>query len=108
MTNAPGSSNARSPTQGLGDAGEAEVNDRKDQADAASRAVIGSAEVERDLAELREIAGARERIAAGHYGECVACGTAIDQRRLQAQPAASRCIACQSEAEHPTHRPARG
>ncbi|MBA3623853.1 MAG: TraR/DksA family transcriptional regulator [Methylibium sp.] len=81
------------------DAAGHEVTDRKDEANERSLAVVGSAEIERDLAELREIALARERITAGSYGECVDCGEAIDPRRLQAQPTAIRCIACQGRAE---------
>jgi len=85
--------------QVLSDAAAHEVTDRKDEANERSLAVVGSAEVERDLAELREIALARERIAAGTYGQCLDCGEAIDPRRLKAQPTAIRCIACQGRAE---------
>lgn len=79
-----------------------DVTDRKDEANERFLATIGSAEVERDLAELREIALARERIANGSYGRCADCGVDIDPRRLLAQPTASRCTRCQAEAErHP-------
>lgn len=48
--------------QARGDDGLHDVTDRKDEANEHLLAVIGGAEVERDLAELREIALARERI----------------------------------------------
>jgi len=34
------------------------------------------------------------------YGSCVDCGADIALERLLAQPAASRCLACQSATEH--------
>ena len=79
-----------------------DVTDRKDEANERSLAVVGNAEVERDLAELRQIALARERIADGSYGRCADCGIDIDPRRLLAQPTATRCTHCQAGAErHP-------
>lgn len=54
------------------------------------------AELQRDQEELAAIAGARERIATGQYGECVDCGREIAFARLEAQPTAVRCIACQT------------
>ncbi|WP_447932524.1 TraR/DksA C4-type zinc finger protein [Sphingopyxis fribergensis] len=37
------------------------------------------------------------RIDAGLYGLCTECGVPIDADRLEALPAASRCIACERE-----------
>jgi DnaK suppressor protein len=51
-------------------------------------------------AELREIDEAVERAAAGTYGICVDCGAAIDDERLRAQPLATRCLRCETRAEH--------
>ena len=83
-----------------------DVTDRKDEANDRLLAVVGNAEVERDLAELRAIALARERIADGSYGRCTDCGVDIDPRRLLAQPTAIRCTRCQAEAErHPQATP---
>ncbi len=88
--------------QARSDDGLHDVTDRKDEANERLLAVIGGAEVERDLAELREIALARERMADSRYGRCADCGADIDPRRLLAQPTASRCTRCQAEAErHP-------
>ena len=79
-----------------------DVTDRKDEANERLLAVIGNAQVERDLAELREIALARQHIADGSYGRCADCGLDINPRRLLAQPTATRCTRCQAEAErHP-------
>ena len=81
------------------DGGAREVSDRKDEAEASLRSVVDDAGIERDLAELRAIAGARERIEAGSYGRCTDCGEPIGLDRLLAQPTAARCTACQSGAE---------
>jgi DnaK suppressor protein len=40
-----------------------------------------------------------KRVADGSFGECVDCGEAIARARLEANPAAERCIACQERAE---------
>jgi RNA polymerase-binding transcription factor DksA len=60
------------------------------------------AELQRDQQELNAIAETRERMASGHYGECIDCGRPIAYARLQAQPTAVRCIACQTAWER-TH-----
>lgn len=39
------------------------------------------------------------RIHTGFYGQCIDCGKAILKRRLEAVPAAIRCVVCQKEAE---------
>jgi RNA polymerase-binding protein DksA len=87
------------------DANGHEVSDRKDEAGASALTLIGAAELERDLAELRAIAGARQRIEDGRYGQCDACGEAIGLERLLAQPTATRCTACQDAAERRGRRP---
>ena len=51
------------------------------------------------IAELTAVRAALERMAAGSYGECTDCGKSVGVPRLLAQPAAVRCIACQSKAE---------
>ncbi len=77
-----------------------EVGDRKDEAAAALRSTVSDAERERDLAELRAIRAALERIADGSYGLCVDCGAEIAAERLAAQPSAARCLGCQEAVEH--------
>lgn len=56
-------------------------------------------EAGRDLDELRDIGAALGRMDDGSYGLCAECGGAIDPRRLDAQPAALRCLKCQTQHE---------
>ena len=44
--------------------------------------------------ELDELAAATKRIDDGTYGKCACCGEAIAAERLDALPAATRCIDC--------------
>lgn len=45
-------------------------------------------------AELVQIRAAFDRIAAGAYGACTACGAPIPAARLRALPHASTCVTC--------------
>jgi RNA polymerase-binding transcription factor DksA len=45
------------------------------------------------------------RIAEGSYGTCSDCGEPIGGPRLNAQPTAERCIACQQKLEVRSGRP---
>lgn len=63
-------------------------------------------ERERDLstleqveAELDEVAAAFERLDAGTYGTCEACGRPIGEERLQALPFTRFCVEDQQRAE---------
>lgn len=76
-----------------------DVSDAKDAADATARDVVADAEVDRDLAELREIDLALRRLGDGSYGICIDCGEPIDPRRVVARPVALRCVGCQAIAE---------
>lgn len=60
---------------------------------------------ERELAELNQIAAALARIADGSYGECTACGADVGVARLQANPVAERCMACQTRLEQAQGQP---
>ena len=79
------------------------VEDGAEQGERRTSAALRGAEQDRDAAELREIRTALTRMDDGSYGVCADCGTDIPLARLQAQPAALRCIACQErfEARHP-------
>ena len=79
--------------------GGTEVGDQKDQASAWQRAEVGDAELQRDLDELAQVEQALRRLGEGNYGDCADCGAAIPLARLQVQPAALRCAACQSATE---------
>jgi len=75
----------------VSDAGDAAVGDLlKD---------VQHAELERDAGELFEVGVALQLIEDGGYGICRDCGRNIDSRRLEAQPAARRCLDCQERRE---------
>jgi len=57
---------------------------------------IQNTELLRDADEIKELEAAQERIRSGTYGKCIDCGRDIGIERLRAQPAASRCIECQT------------
>lgn len=44
--------------------------------------------------EIAETRAALLRIEQGTYGTCARCGEAIGEKRLEALPTATRCIAC--------------
>ena len=48
---------------------------------------------------LRQVQHAQERLEAGHYGECTACGENIAPARLAALPTALLCVNCASQSE---------
>jgi RNA polymerase-binding transcription factor DksA len=82
------------------------VTDGGDKATADLISDLDSAELDRDLAELRQFEAAREKLAGGSYGICVDCGEKIDFERLLTQPAALRCVDCQQVHERTyTHPP---
>jgi RNA polymerase-binding transcription factor DksA len=60
---------------------------------------VGRADLSRDADELRDVEAARQRLADGSYGICVDCGAEIGFERLQAEPAAARCLDCQARHE---------
>ena len=57
------------------------------------------ADARRDLIEYHTGVAALARLEAGDYGTCIDCAETIPERRLQAQPFAVRCLACQERAE---------
>jgi RNA polymerase-binding transcription factor DksA len=75
------------------------VGDMGDEAVASLVRDIAEAEVIRDVGEVRDIAAAEQRVAAGQYGLCIDCGEAIVYERLKAYPSAKRCLACQQHRE---------
>ena len=62
---------------------------------------------QRHAAELQEIDAALARIADGSYGVCEECGGNIGAPRLEAQPIARLCIACQEQLEQRPDAPPR-
>lgn len=74
-------------------------NDAGDVSAFDSAREVDLAEAERDTVELRAIGEALRRLDEGVYGLCADCGADIAAERLQVQPLASRCTACQQRAE---------
>lgn len=73
-----------------------------DSGDAAAASLlrdITESEIIRDVGEVRDIVAAEQRIAAGQYGICIDCGTAVGYKRLDAYPTAKRCLSCQERRE---------
>ena len=83
-------------------AGRDEVHDAGEQGEQLSRDEVRRSEQERDAAELRDIDAALQRFDENRYGECIDCAGVIALPRLQAQPSALRCIACQEAFEKKT------
>ncbi|WP_051293789.1 TraR/DksA family transcriptional regulator [Pseudoduganella violaceinigra] len=54
----------------------------------------------RDAAEVAAIDAAMERLQSGAFGRCLRCGAAISAGRMQANPSAATCLACQQLQEH--------
>jgi DnaK suppressor protein len=83
----------------------AEERERLEVRDIGDDSVLDLAEslgLARDLREaqaLRAVNLALERIRAGTYGICVDCGEEIPVARLQVEPEAERCVACQQRWE---------
>ncbi|HEU5178633.1 MAG TPA: TraR/DksA family transcriptional regulator [Burkholderiales bacterium] len=75
------------------------TGDAGDESVATLIADLDHADVGRDLNELRDLEAARTRLADGSYGTCADCGGEIGYERLKANPAAVRCIACQTRHE---------
>ena len=71
------------------------VADSGDAATADLIADLESAELSRDLQELKEIDAALARMRDDSYGVCIDCRGEIDLERLRSEPAASRCFDCQ-------------
>lgn len=78
-------------------------------ADVADKAVadllvdVDLAEIDRDLAEMREVELALQRMKQGEYGLCMDCGETIPRGRLDSLPSAVRCLACQRRLEDSAH-----
>jgi DnaK suppressor protein len=75
------------------------MEETDDWAAADAMAAQDIALVSRDLTELANVEQALARLRDGTYGDCADCGNAIPYARLEAYPAAKRCVACQENAE---------
>ena len=54
---------------------------------------------DREIVELGEVSRALQRLRAEEYGHCSDCGSQIPFVRLQVEPQAQRCVACESKHE---------
>jgi DnaK suppressor protein len=75
------------------------LQDTEDWALAEEMAALDIAQVARDARELAEVEAALARVADGSYGTCADCGVEVPAARLTANPAARRCVACQTRLE---------
>ncbi|QOJ22382.1 MAG: TraR/DksA family transcriptional regulator [Gammaproteobacteria bacterium] len=60
---------------------------------------IDTALIDRQINEMRELEMSMEYLNELEFGDCIDCGNEIGFERLLAQPAAQRCIECQSKYE---------
>ena len=51
------------------------------------------------LAQQERVREALGRLDGGTYGQCVDCGRALPDERLEARPEAERCVDCQQKVE---------
>lgn len=75
------------------------AGDEADRAFGRVRSTIENDLIDLHLRELARIEAARERAAEGRYGQCADCGEPIPRARLEANPTALRCAACQGRRE---------
>lgn len=76
------------------------VHDTGEESVADLLADLDAARMDRQVGELRGIQRALDRMADGSYGTCADCGQPVATARLEAQPAAERCVSCQGKREH--------
>ena len=77
-----------------------DVTDQKDTAGRHQQGELVDAQERRDFDELQLVEAALQRLDQGAYGDCLSCGEPIALPRLQVQPSAPRCAACQAAFEH--------
>jgi len=77
-----------------------DVTDQKDTAGRHQQGELVDAQERRDFDELQLVEAALQRLDQGAYGDCLSCGEPIALPRLQVQPSAPRCAACQADFEH--------
>lgn len=75
------------------------VHDSGEESVADLLADLDVARIDRQVTEIRSIEAALRRIAMGVYGVCRECDGDIGYERLQSQPVAERCVACQKQHE---------
>jgi DnaK suppressor protein len=82
---------------------EVSTDEMADENDFASAIVNQSVTTnlrDQNVNDLKKIEEALVRLEEGSYFECEECGDEIEERRLQALPTTSLCIACAEQSEH--------
>jgi RNA polymerase-binding protein DksA len=74
--------------------------ERMDEGQERALALVLARLDQRGKAEIEAIDRALARIAAGSFGACAGCGRPIPTGRLEALPAADRCLRCATANEH--------
>lgn len=74
--------------------------DSADEALAVTLGNLSAARMDHEERTLQALELAFKRVDAPDYGECEDCGGNIPAARLIANPAATRCVACQERYEH--------
>ncbi|WP_165873586.1 TraR/DksA family transcriptional regulator [Parasulfuritortus cantonensis] len=75
------------------------TGDSSDEALAVSLGDLSAARLDLDIRQWQALKAAEQRLDGSEFGVCVECGKAIPVARLVANPAAERCIECQSAYE---------
>jgi DnaK suppressor protein len=75
------------------------VHDTGEDSVADLLADLDIARIDRQVTEIRQIEAALRRADLGIYGVCRDCDGEIGYERLQSQPVAERCVACQKQFE---------
>jgi RNA polymerase-binding transcription factor DksA len=87
--------------EGLGD--NTPLSEEVDAMLATEEGELRSALLSKYLDRAAALDEARNRLEAGSYGLCLACGGEISPKRLSAVPEALNCTRCQEEAEKARH-----
>ncbi len=82
-----------------------QVHDRGDEAVADLFEDLEIVALDRHVHRVRLIETALAAIDQGRFGQCRVCGEQIGSARLNAEPAAERCIGCQTALESGQHAP---
>ncbi len=82
--------------------------DSSDEALAVTLGDLSAARLDHEIRQLRELEAATARLENPDFGMCEDCGAAIPAARLVANPAATRCTACQELHEKTFAGQARG
>jgi len=92
-------SGVRTRTAASLQAGDDAIQDIADQAASAytKEFLLSLGDAERRL--LRQVDAALDKMRQNTYGRCEQCGEGISEKRLEALPFATHCIACQEEEE---------